>query len=329
MQIIFLIWQPHQQILNLYTIDAKYWLQRRSAVLTMNSRMIGDIWNLTGNLSNRDQTFYKKQQQRIQERQMRKVCTDYRQNEAGETYRWETLYKTTKKQHQTKSGSKQREWTGRYRHNFKKEPRTEGFPSGKTTPPFYFHFIPFHFPFISFLFVFISFHDHSFPFISDVYLFISNGFLRFSLTFFISFSLVSCHYFSFSFHVPFLFFHCPFIFLPSSFLFLFISFRLVQCSFTSFDFLSCPFSSMHFLLFLFMSFHFISFPVIFFGCRWFLTVYRHFPWISFFLAFLSIWCVCFCLLFWFEIDSLPLVSFCFLSLLHFIACKSLGDSNYM
>ena len=266
---------------------------------------------------------------------MRKVCTDYRQNESGETYHWETLYKTTKKQHQTKSGSKQREWTGRYRHNFKKEPRTEGFPSGKTTPPFYFLFIPFHFPFISFSFVFISFHDHLFPFISDVFLFISNGFLRFSLTFFISFSLVSCHYFSFSFHVPFLFFHCPFIFLPFSFcvLFisfcvLFISFRLVQCSFISFDFLSCPFSSMHFLLFLFMSFQFISFHFLSFSLV--AVDFLRLPSFSMNLLFscISFHLVCFfCLLFWFEIDSFPLVSFCFLSLLHFIACKSFGDST--
>ena len=256
---------------------------------------------------------------------MRKMCTDYRQNEAGETYRWETLYKTTKKQHQTKSGSKQREWTGRYRHNFKKEPRTEGFPSGKTTPPFYFLFIPFHFPFSSFSFVFISFHDHSFPFISDVYLFISNGFLRFSLTFFISFSLVSSHYFSFSFHVPFLFFHCPFIFLPFSFcvLFisfcvLFISFRLVQCSFISFDFLSCPFSSMHFLLFLFMSFQFISFHFLSFSLV--AVDFLRLPSFSmdfFFLAFLSIWCVCFCLCF--DLKSIHFLWFLFVSFHFFIS----------
>ena len=146
----------------------------------------------------------------------------------------------------------------------------------------------FHFPFISFSFVFISFHDHSLPFISDVFLFISNGFLRFSLTFFISFSLVSCHYFSFSFHVPFLFVHCPFIFLPFSFCFLFMSFRLVQCSFISFDFLSCPCSSLHFLLSLFMSFQFISFHFLSFSLVAVDFVYRHFPRISLFLAFLSI-----------------------------------------
>ena len=150
---------------------------------------------------------------------MRKVCTDYRQNEAGETYHWETLNKTTKKQHQTKSGSKQREWTGRYRHNFKKEPRTEGFPSGETTPPFYFLFIPFHFPFISFSSVFISFHDHSFPFISDLFLFISNGFLRFSLTFFISFFLVSFHFLSLSFYFPSVFLLFSFHFLSFSSMF--------------------------------------------------------------------------------------------------------------
>ena len=234
MPIIFLIWQPHQQILNLYTIDAKYWLQRRSAVLTMNSRMIGDIWNLTGNLSNRDQTFYKKQQQRIQERQMRKVCTDYRQNEAGETYHWETLYKTTKKQHQTKSGSKQREWTGRYRHNFKKEPRTEGFPSGKTTPPFSFHSFSF-----SIHFLFICFH-------------------------FLSWSFASFYFRCFSFHFQWVpsFFTDFFHFVFSGFLSLFFIF--LSCSF--------PFLSLSFYfpsVFLLFSFHFLSFSSMFFHFLWF------------------------------------------------------------
>ena len=112
------------------------------------------------------------------------------------------------------------------------------------------------------------------------------------------------------------------------FVFFGFSFCWVQCSFISFDFLSCPFCSMQFLLFLFISFQLISFHFLSFSLV--AIDFLRFP--SFFinlnLHVFPLGCF-FCLLFSFEIDVFPSVSFCFLSLLHFIACKSFGDSNYM